>query len=126
MVSNQNEKVSIHIHVYFGGKRGLQKVKSFSRIIFSQKYGKWLGFIILLKLREIRQFDTYKIFRIDSKTNTTLVKEVFGFLVTVMTSELVLCNSQPMKEAEMALVTFCSILILFQSNDVWAVCDVVR
>ena len=36
---------------------------------------------------------------------TILVKEVFGFLVTVVASEFVLCNGQAMKEAEMVLVS---------------------
>ena len=58
--------------------------------------------------------------------NTILVKEVFVFLVTVVVSEFELCNGQATKEAEMVVVTFCSVLIFFQSNDVSAVFDVVR
>ena len=82
--------------------------------------------MISFELREISQFNTFKIFRINSKMIAVVLKEFFGFLVTVMTGFPKFSNGKTPEKAEMVLASFCSIFIFFQCNDVLVVFDVVR
>ena len=55
-----------------------------------------------------------------------VLKEFFGFSVTVVASEFVLSNGKTPEKAEMVLVSICMIFIFFENNDVSIVFDVVR
>ena len=57
---------------------------------------------------------------------TVLIKQFFGFLITVMASFTNFSNSQTMEKTEMVFVVIVIMFIFFQTNDMTTVFNVVR